>query len=74
MVSEVFEYVVEDISYAVAVFQLSFGIFTDRDAIWRNFDKAGRLNFNILLMLKMSVPLLQKTSVVFSGLQALTAV
>jgi hypothetical protein len=86
MVSEVFEYVVEDRSYAVTVFELSFGNFTDRDATWRNFynagrgeiwwyfDKTGRLNFNILIMLKMSVPLLLKTSIVFLGLKALTAV
>jgi hypothetical protein len=86
MVSEVFDNVPEARSYAVTVFGLSFGMFTDRDAIWQNFDnagsgeiwrrfdKAGRLNFNILIMLKMSVPLLQKTSIVFSGLEALTAV
>jgi hypothetical protein len=66
--------VAEERSYSVTVFGLSFDIFTDMDAIWRNFDTPERLNFNILTMLKVSVPLLQKTSIVYSGLEALTAV
>lgn len=86
MVSEVYEYVAEERNYSVTAFGLSFDIVTDRDAIWRNFDNVGRgaiwrhfdtaerLNFNILIMLKISVPLLQKTSIVYSGLEALTAV
>lgn len=86
MVSEVLKYVAEETSYSVPVFGLRFDILTDRDAIcwnfikagsgaiWRHFDTAERLNSNILLMLKISVPLLQKTSILYSGLEALTVV
>jgi hypothetical protein len=86
MVSEVLKYVAEETSYSVTVFGLRFDILTDRDAIWRNFVNAGRgaiwrhfgtterLKFNILLMLKISVPLLQKTRILYSGLESLTAV
>ena len=52
MVSEVSEYVPADKIYAVTVCGLSFDTFPDRDAIWRNFGKDRRLNFNILTMLK----------------------
>ena len=45
-----------------------------RGANWRHFDTAERLNINNLIMLKISVPLLQTTSTVYSGLQALPAV
>jgi hypothetical protein len=65
---EVFKYVAEDRSYICDVLELSFDINTDRDAvwwnfynvgkdtIWRHFNKAERLKFNDLVMLKMSVP------------------